>query len=126
MRISDWSSDVCSSDLSFRLRSPGSGAHLHTRRSSRNYRDSRVRPHAAAQSITVPIPKPPEMGVRFQQLYRFCSFCRQDFQPLPKYWAASERFSATFRSEEHTSELQSLMRISYADFCLKKKKNMNN
>src|SRR3546814_3075935 len=31
-----------------------------------------------------------------------------------------------FRSEEHTSELQSLMRISYAVFCLKKKKNTNN
>src|SRR3546814_10776724 len=30
-----------------------------------------------------------------------------------------------FRSEEHTSELQSLMRISYAVFCLKKKKNVN-
>src|SRR3546814_8712126 len=30
-----------------------------------------------------------------------------------------------FRSEEHTSELQSLMRISYAVFCLKKKKNSN-
>src|SRR3546814_6349362 len=30
------------------------------------------------------------------------------------------------RSEEHTSELQSLMRISYAVFCLKKKKNINN
>src|SRR3546814_10710751 len=30
--------------------------------------------------------------------------------------------STTFRSEEHTSELQSLMRISYAVFCLKKKK----
>src|SRR3546814_9951700 len=29
---------------------------------------------------------------------------------------------AELRSEEHTSELQSLMRISYADFCLKKKK----
>src|SRR3546814_6778842 len=29
------------------------------------------------------------------------------------------------RSEEHTSELQSLMRISYAGFCLKKKKNKN-
>src|SRR3546814_2931093 len=28
----------------------------------------------------------------------------------------------TFRSEEHTSELQSLIRISYADFCLKKQK----
>src|SRR3546814_8823411 len=34
----------------------------------------------------------------------------------------SRRFSGS-RSEEHTSELQSLMRISYAVFCLKKKKN---
>src|SRR3546814_7038112 len=32
---------------------------------------------------------------------------------------------AGYRSEEHTSELQSLMRISYAVFCLKKKKNNN-
>src|SRR3546814_2525983 len=31
--------------------------------------------------------------------------------------------SSYYRSEEHTSELQSLMRISYAVFCLKKKKN---
>src|SRR3546814_8645920 len=36
----------------------------------------------------------------------------------------ADRFGfAKFRSEEHTSELQSLMRISYAVFCLKKKKN---
>src|SRR3546814_4549075 len=34
------------------------------------------------------------------------------------------RHQADGRSEEHTSELQSLMRISYAVFCLKKKKNM--
>src|SRR3546814_2738779 len=33
---------------------------------------------------------------------------------------------AVLRSEEHTSELQSLMRISYAVFCLKKKKKKNN
>src|SRR3546814_5742970 len=33
------------------------------------------------------------------------------------------KLSATMRSEEHTSELQSLMRISYAVFCLKKQKN---
>src|SRR3546814_2365260 len=32
-----------------------------------------------------------------------------------------QKASSTFRSEEHTSELQSLMRISYAVFCLKKK-----
>src|SRR3546814_5048046 len=36
---------------------------------------------------------------------------------------ASSRRGATMRSEEHTSELQSLMRISYAVFCLKKKKH---
>src|SRR3546814_3629525 len=35
-------------------------------------------------------------------------------------------FDITIRSEEHTSELQSLMRISYAVFCLKKKKKKNN
>src|SRR3546814_4921429 len=34
-------------------------------------------------------------------------------------------FSSSARSEEHTSELQSLMRISYAVFCLKKKKRKN-
>src|SRR3546814_6556907 len=37
---------------------------------------------------------------------------------------ASSRFTRAGRSEEHTSELQSLMRISYADFCLKKKKHI--
>src|SRR3546814_3222072 len=36
--------------------------------------------------------------------------------------AAMSRQAASRRSEEHTSELQSLMRISYAVFCLKKKK----
>src|SRR3546814_7515923 len=47
------------------------------------------------------------------------------------YWASQGRstvisFSLRYlvRSEEHTSELQSLMRISYAVFCLKKKKNI--
>src|SRR3546814_10083530 len=44
-----------------------------------------------------------------------------DLQYTPPYWKFSRRL--TFRSEEHTSELQSLMRISYAVFCLKKKKN---
>src|SRR3546814_7654528 len=41
-------------------------------------------------------------------------------QQLAARLAAGERWD--FRSEEHTSELQSLMRISYAVFCLKKKK----
>src|SRR3546814_2825766 len=38
----------------------------------------------------------------------------------------AEHLASEKRSEEHTSELQSLMRISYAVFCLKKKKNTLN
>src|SRR3546814_6517392 len=45
-------------------------------------------------------------------------FCEQFLNPL--------LMRALCRSEEHTSELQSLMRISYAVFCLKKKTNKNN
>src|SRR3546814_8437213 len=40
--------------------------------------------------------------------------------------AADRRLERTMRSEEHTSELQSLMRISYAVFCLKKKTQEKN
>src|SRR3546814_3060370 len=48
-------------------------------------------------------------------------------QTILQLHAFVERMSRTFRSEEHTSELQSLMRISYAVFCLKKKNNhLNN
>src|SRR3546814_18230301 len=45
-----------------------------------------------------------------------------------KKWIGENRFlhALNYRSEEHTSELQSLMRISYAVFCLKKKKTSNN
>src|SRR3546814_16813009 len=43
----------------------------------------------------------------------------QQDAPLPSIWIGGH---GTSRSEEHTSELQSLMRISYAVFCLKKKK----
>src|SRR3546814_6236091 len=49
-------------------------------------------------------------------------------QPLPSFDTVSSASvdggPACCRSEEHTSELQSLMRISYAVFCLKKKKNI--
>src|SRR3546814_7963350 len=46
---------------------------------------------------------------------------RQDAPPVV-IDSAPPRLAAKIRSEEHTSELQSLMRISYAVFCLKKKK----
>src|SRR3546814_9388544 len=44
--------------------------------------------------------------------------------PAPEVIAAFDK-ADLWRSEEHTSELQSLMRISYAVFCLKKKKKKN-
>src|SRR3546814_4936742 len=44
-------------------------------------------------------------------------------QTLPRLREAQPEAELIVRSEEHTSELQSLMRISYAVFCLKKKKN---
>src|SRR3546814_8492085 len=46
-----------------------------------------------------------------------------DLRYLPFLWLAAA--AVANRSEEHTSELQSLMRISYAVFCLKKKKNIH-
>src|SRR3546814_9739338 len=49
---------------------------------------------------------------------------RPDVKVLDDGWTAVTR-DRSLRSEEHTSELQSLMRISYAVFCLKKKKNTN-
>src|SRR3546814_7910969 len=42
--------------------------------------------------------------------------------PCEAWWRGTRGVSRLIRSEEHTSELQSLMRISYAVFCLKKKK----
>src|SRR3546814_1612059 len=59
-----------------------------------------------------------------------CGLCRRNsgksYPPSDRRHVASKRFLAwrrhrILRSEEHTSELQSLMRISYAVFCLKKK-----
>src|SRR3546814_4019930 len=62
-----------------------------------------------------------------------CRGCVRPCWPLPSRWVllpppcrpSPSRPPATSRSEEHTSELQSLMRISYAVFCLKKKNNKN-
>src|SRR3546814_6535157 len=98
MRISDWSSDVCSSDL------PGAGAAP---------RRSGLRRGPAAGAARGALHGP----LRAAALHRRARDHGAD--------AADVRVRRTrrARSEEHTSELQSLMRISYAVFCLKKKKN---
>src|SRR3546814_4351451 len=102
MRMSDWSSDVCSSDLD------GAAALvLCDVESALGLNKSVV--FRAAQQVNDFLP----MSKRDITLFEGCE----------QAWnQALESAGATLddRSEEHTSELQSLMRISYAVFCLKK------
>src|SRR3546814_19966886 len=66
---------------------------------------------------------PPRSGLRSDFIRRFlgCIAASRAFDDAGKLFCRR----TLYRSEEHTSELQSLMRISYAVFCLKKKKNTN-
>src|SRR3546814_6542541 len=99
MRISDWSSDVCSSDLDAYFFVGG-------------YPTGAVSELATSSGISlVPI-----TGSGADKLLADYGFFAKDVVPEGTYAGVGER------SEEHTSELQSLMRISYAVFCLKKKK----
>src|SRR3546814_4773842 len=108
MRISDWSSDVCSSDLHVRaiawrgvrifVRLDEQGRHPDR---NRRPRKDRYEFPLSAGSVALPPRLLDRMrGVENDRIARL----RKDG-----------------RSEEHTSELQSLLRISYAVFCLKKK-----
>src|SRR3546814_6150758 len=103
MRISDWSSDVCSSDLM-----------------------------VDAIAITL-VSCPPEHAERIARLLvdarlAACVNVLPQVQSIYRWNDAVERADESLllikhpRSEEHTSELQSLMRNSYAVFCLQKKK----
>src|SRR3546814_6747377 len=98
MRISDWSSDVCSSDLRHRHRDIAAAAEQHDRGS----------PYCGtARSF-----EPQSINLREIEILG-----DGDCQLGPLV----DAHDRADRSEEHTSELQSLMRISYAVFCLKKK-----
>src|SRR3546814_7346382 len=113
MRISDWSSDVCSSDLTragraHRLAAAGAGARRYRSHRHRGALASNYRLHAAGVAVLCAVLA--EAGGMASQ----SSSLRSGAQGLAKRTRS--------RSEEHTSELQSLMRISYAVFCLKKKK----
>src|SRR3546814_2259294 len=59
-------------------------------------------------------------------IFDMCSLHEQDPEAAWELRAATMVKRDPYRSEEHTSELQSLMRISYAVFCLKKKKQQQN
>src|SRR3546814_1063618 len=108
MRISDWSSDVCSSDLevaTLLVQVHLAGNQVHHALQALAHAD---RPgHRCALDA--------EHAFHFvEQVDRVAAFAVELVDE-----------SHDRRSEEHTSELQSLMRISYAVFCLKKKKKNN-
>src|SRR3546814_8836853 len=108
MRISDWSSDVCSSDLSvddLQERFPCAG---------RGVSAVEVAGHQMRRSRR---PDVPLRGFDRGAMGHRVRTARMEGA------AAGRSLRVRKRSEEHTSELQSLMRISYAVFCLKKKKN---
>src|SRR3546814_2335703 len=106
MRISDWSSDVCSSDLG-----KGAVAALHILNVGGAFGriELAVTLHEGADFTLGAA----QIGGGTQNLEIITTVTH----------AEPGATSRQIRSEEHTSELQSLMRISYAVFCLKKKKN---
>src|SRR3546814_8421537 len=106
MRISDWSSDVCSSDL-HHVRLLARGHELHARRAL--LRQLQVDPRRREVDQLA--------GAVDGQVHRVLLAELLQLLRVRAFDPARDR-----RSEEHTSELQSLMRISYAVFCLKKKK----
>src|SRR3546814_9188056 len=112
MRISDWISDMCSSEL-VKVRG-GDYVNVRTRQQERltlsEYIERYVRPwEYDGRDIA-------DTG----SLPRYAGntpLSRENFEALG--FRYPECFEGAMRSEEHTSELQSLMRISYAVFCLK-------
>src|SRR3546814_1925495 len=146
MRISDWSSDVCSSDLERewdkrRVAGPGGDR-------DRGKRRLRRADHGG-HALTIPVRQmtgrskspPPPPGRTGERLMATDSEALPGCEPKARsetlviaasslgtvfewydfylYGLLASAISVHFRSEEHTSELQSLMRNSYADFCLK-------
>src|SRR3546814_7251376 len=132
MRISDWSSDVCSSDLSFAnwLPAPFDGFGVQT---SFNYTKSNANYPSVVAGATYSLEGLSKYSyslVGYYEKYgiqaRVAYTYRDDFLQTAvgrnseqEYFHGYGQLDA--RSAEHTSELQSLMRITYAVFCLKKK-----
>src|SRR3546814_7155938 len=104
MRISDWSSDVCSSDLSLMMLAGYGGMVSLAQLTVAGFAGYLV---AILGDNSVGV-----MGLGWPW-----------WVTVPVAILGAALFGTLIRSEEHTSELQSLMRISYAVCCLKKKKN---
>src|SRR3546814_8246937 len=116
MRISDWSSDVCSSDLIGRSRRGDEGS------SELGEASAVVEP----PGLLVADGRNLEDGRHLRQQRRALARQHRHRRKLAagdQGAGGAVRDGHAVRSEEHTSELQSLMRNSYAVFCWKQKKN---
>src|SRR3546814_1244445 len=111
MRISDWSSDVCSSDLARLVEAEERLENIFV--ALRRNAGAVVVDGHLDQALAPPGPDRDVLAVAL-------GVGQQVGEAAAHGFAAQRQHE---RSEEHTSELQSLMRISYAVFCLKKKKN---
>src|SRR3546814_6723013 len=125
MRISDWSSDVCSSDLEgAKLVVDGRGVKVQGHENGfftggslfdnvtpdmTIYKDEIFGPVLAVVRV-------PDLASAVELINK------HEFGNGVSCFTRDGKVAREFQSEEHTSELQSLMRISYAVFCLKKKK----
>src|SRR3546814_4452020 len=120
MRISDWSSDVCSSDLPLAARQheAGDADGIGRCHGLADHREGLLRHLVVGHEVIGGVVPHPLDAVGGHELLdvdgaRALQADRLQLVVL--------QHDVAVRSEEHTSELQSLMRISYAVFCLKKK-----
>src|SRR3546814_2192564 len=128
MRISDWSSDVCSSDLiasveigsdittAYALVNGARSVYIPvTKRADASTWEVVKRVKAALPDMQAAVPDDIKVSYEFDQSgYVINSLKGVLFEGM-----LGALLTGLMRSEEHTSELQSLMRISYAVFCLK-------
>src|SRR3546814_6358287 len=119
MRISDWSSDVCSSDLADFLRADD-GQRTGRRRLALSAREQDRAGRGRFARLREQIARGD--GVADRQRHREPAARHQNGGDVGEREPGAALRLRHQRSEEHTSELQSLMRTSYAVFCLKNKK----
>src|SRR3546814_2062374 len=120
MRISDWSSDVCASDLCALFTASFASVPAAT------LVIWRVRPRSTDPTDTTLVRVASDKAPSATELSAAANASGPSAMleaPAAMLSVPSAIAWSPVRSEEHTSELQSLMRISYAVFCLKKKNN---
>src|SRR3546814_10159749 len=130
MCVSDWSSDVCSSDLQGKNILVADGGHVLSERFSQYVLKGQASgdDEVNGRAASAPSAEAKDPAVTRYRPMLIIGEDQSDIASLKKRaeWEATTRAgraqqARVTRSEEHTSELQSLMRISYAVICLKKK-----